>query len=964
MLVPLMFGLGCFAFLYAALSDAQEAAKKEEHFRLLSEEVNALSRDEVGLTHNLYQFYRDYDSEENFRRRLKQQFERASNQIRQHFSNLRSMVGNSPEDTAALARLERRSMMPVLAIEAQERSGRSDRLKVAYIVMKEVRNQSKLMGDFEIYKRSMEQEESAFQIQVQRRRQLKQILQLAIMISILLSVALYFYFNRDTSNRLSRLLNNTVLFAQGQPLHPLLKGNDEIAQLDVAFRQMAQSITAVIKSKQEFMTMLARDIRSPLNFIHDSLEQLSSGQLSNSVSAKASSTVVRCLESNDTLMRLIDDLIDVEGVESGKLQMNFQQVSISAVFDRAIKSLQGLAEAKKVRLIVQPTQAVAYADGDRLVQVLVNLLANALKFSPDGSIVKVEVLEHHSWLHVKVIDQGPGIPPNKQSHVFERFQQLGATDRRISGGTGLGLTICKEIVDSHHGLIGVESAEGKGCTFWFEVPMTKGAMESHGGSSTLVRASAPEQDPRSMRETAQFKLKLTHKAMILLGVPLVFGIVSFGMLYGAVSHAEGIERQEAFAKSVNNHRTMLFQRTLEATSAVIAAIDGGDVEQDAFKGAVRHMHDEMQILHDLVAKDESGDRFVRGIQSSIVEPFDRLSQDSPETMKEDVSALMSKPFQIDALQAVLDPYRQLAETSFERQAASTRILKAGLFGAIAINVLLSLGLYVIFTRDTSNRLNSVLDNTLRFGRGESLKAELTGDDEIAQLDHVFHEMAKTIIRAASEKKEFMAMIAHDIRSPLSSIISSLTVLCAERTNADASDAVRRLLEHCVERSERVLQLINDLLDIEKFDAGKLQMQFEELPIAYVLETAKNSVRDSAFKKQVKLEIPSSDAELRGDSNRLVQVLTNLLSNSIENSQQGGTVTVALEDEAGWLTVSVTDAADVANSVRAGLGWSICEHIVAAHQGAIGVKNERGKQRTVWLRLPKAASAELLSGTRV
>jgi signal transduction histidine kinase len=968
-LVPLVFGLGCFAFLYAALSDAEAAAKKEEHFRLLSEQVNELSRDEFDLTDELYKFYRDYDSDDGYRNLRKRQLETALNRVLEQFSKIHTMMADSPEDVVALSRVERKAMAPFGAIEAQERSGKRNRMKIAMIMMAELQHQSKISRDFGILtNRYIEQEERAFQIQVQRRRQLKQALQLAIMINILLSVALYFYFNRHTAKRLLRLLNNTVLFANNQPLHSPLQGDDEIARLDVAFRQMAQSITAVVKNKQEFMIMLARDIRSPLNSINDSLQQLSSGLLSKSVSATASSTVVRCLDSNATLMRLIDDLLDIGGVESGKLQMNFQQVPIGSVLVRAHKSLQGLAEAKSIKIMVQPTQAVVYGDGDRLVQVVINLLANAVKFSSDGSTVRLEVLEHHGWLRLKVIDDGPGIARDKQSHVFERFHQIGSADRRTSGGTGLGLTICREIVDAHHGLIGVESAEGKGCTFWIEVPMTKSVMNSPSGSSTMVRASAPEQSPRLARGNSQFKLKLTQKALILLGVPLAFGVASFGLLYGAVTHAEGIAREEAFAKSVNNHRTMLFQRALEASSVLMEAMSGNAGEQDAFRTAVQRMHDELQTLHDLVAHDRYGERLLRIVQNSIMEPFDRLSQEAPDAQARNVSELFAKPFPFNELKSVLEPYRQLAESSFQRQAADTRLLKVGLFGAITINIFLSFGLYIVFTRDTSGRLDIVLDNTLRFGRGESLTPELTGNDEIARLDNVFHEMTTAITRAANEKKEFMAMIAHDIRSPLSSIVTSLTLLCAHGTKADVSEAVHRILEHCIESSERVLQLINDLLDIEKFDAGKLEMQFEDLPIAYVLETAKNSVRDFAHQKHVKMNVPSSDAEVHGDPNRLVQVLTNLLFNSVENSQEGRTVTVVLEDEAAWLTLCVTDAVDIANSARAGLGWSICEHIVAAHHGTIGVERTHGEERTdgkerthgeertVRLRLPKTDAA--------
>jgi signal transduction histidine kinase len=125
-----------------------------------------------------------------------------------------------------------------------------------------------------------------------------------------------------------------------------------------------------------------------------------------------------------------------------------------------------------------PSHINVNADGDRLVQVIVNLMSNACKFSPKGATVTVRVDEIPNWIEVKVIDRGRGIPAKFKNLLFQRFQQVEASDAKRKGGTGLGLAICKGIIEAHGGTIGVESEEGKGSVFWFRIPAAQaGAKE-------------------------------------------------------------------------------------------------------------------------------------------------------------------------------------------------------------------------------------------------------------------------------------------------------------------------------------------------------------------------------------------------------------------------------------------------------------------------------------------------------
>jgi signal transduction histidine kinase len=172
----------------------------------------------------------------------------------------------------------------------------------------------------------------------------------------------------------------------------------------------------------------------------------------------------------DRLIGLVNDLLALQAHGKSRMDILPRVCPLAEVIKMSIGSLSAYAAEHDVRIESQDTQAVAYADRDRIVQVLVNLLSNAIKFSPRGSSVVVSAVPVDDQVEVRVKDQGRGIPGHQRDAVFERFEQVAATDATEKGGTGLGLPICKEIVERHGGRIGLESEEGKGSTFWFRLP--------------------------------------------------------------------------------------------------------------------------------------------------------------------------------------------------------------------------------------------------------------------------------------------------------------------------------------------------------------------------------------------------------------------------------------------------------------------------------------------------------------
>jgi signal transduction histidine kinase len=172
----------------------------------------------------------------------------------------------------------------------------------------------------------------------------------------------------------------------------------------------------------------------------------------------------------DRLIRLINDLLDIDKMEAGMLKLSLTEVTTQELADIGVEAVKGMAQEYGVRIVKSVDwQGVIVCDQDRMIEVLTNLLSNAIKYSPEQGTVKLKVTKgESSMIRFSVTDSGAGIAKEQMHKLFRKFQQL---DGRKKGGTGLGLAIAKAIIEQHNGNIGVESEPGKGSTFWAELPM-------------------------------------------------------------------------------------------------------------------------------------------------------------------------------------------------------------------------------------------------------------------------------------------------------------------------------------------------------------------------------------------------------------------------------------------------------------------------------------------------------------
>jgi PAS domain S-box-containing protein len=235
-----------------------------------------------------------------------------------------------------------------------------------------------------------------------------------------------------------------------------------------------RDITAQLEAermKKEFTSTLSHELRTPLTSIIGSLQLINAGVLGDVPKDVAELTDV-AERNGQRLLDLINDILDIEKIESGKLTLVPEPIRIDELVQEAVVLNKGFGDRFKVRFEPQDTLLKDAVRGDRkrLLQVMTNLLSNAAKFSPEGDAVQITTETRDGSLRVGIHDRGPGIPEAFRPRIFGRFNQADSTTSRQKGGTGLGLAICKRLIEMMEGRIGFEDRPGGGTTFWFELP--------------------------------------------------------------------------------------------------------------------------------------------------------------------------------------------------------------------------------------------------------------------------------------------------------------------------------------------------------------------------------------------------------------------------------------------------------------------------------------------------------------
>lgn len=252
-----------------------------------------------------------------------------------------------------------------------------------------------------------------------------------------------------------------------------------LAQMD-SIRREHEKTKAALTAKSEFLATVSHELRTPLTSIKGSLDLVGHGALGEM--PERMEKVLSIAQRNVTrLNALINDLLDLQKMEAGRMSFQFDSVNLAAFLAQSVASNQPFARNLDTTILLEPVAADLFvsADATRLEQVMSNMLSNAAKFSDPGETVTVRATAKGDKVRIEVVDSGIGLSEKHRDKVFEEFSQLDSSDRRKVGGTGLGLNISKRIMDAHAGVLDYSKNEGAGTTFYIDLTLIDGNEEAN-----------------------------------------------------------------------------------------------------------------------------------------------------------------------------------------------------------------------------------------------------------------------------------------------------------------------------------------------------------------------------------------------------------------------------------------------------------------------------------------------------
>lgn len=485
-------------------------------------------------------------------------------------------------------------------------------------------------------------------------------------------------------------------------------------------------------------------------------------------------------------------------------------------------------------------------------------------------------------------------------------------------------------------------------------------------------------------------LSLLKKGLLLIAIPLICQVVFLSVL-GFILVKENTEKTRARrAEAIVSASTRLLDRYYAAGRSLFAySATKSPIFESNFNAAVTEIPKVVAALEELVKGNQHESELVarikvidQRVEGILVESKTSIDYGGP------INVFLEKDQLDSEFQSLLLPLSTLVRELTEQEDVATKhnealdywsnAVRTFIWIGVPLDILVSISLAFLVYRNTASRLKVLMDNSTRLALHEGLNPPLQGDDEIASVDRTFHATAKSLEQVNQVKRDFVNMISHDLRTPLSTVQLQIDLLLD--TSSGSDPRADNILTSASKQIERILGLANQLVDLEQVSIGRYELKVAEIPLNRLICEARDSVKQLASKLGISIEVPETTIHVMADEYRLEQVLLNLLSNALKCSTRGSTITLAAEltDAGGMVKVDVIDedqdiqpgseesmfersllprTSDSPKEKTKDLGLFISKSIIEAHGGTITAKRNDTKGATISFTLPTAKGAD-------
>lgn len=755
--------------------------------------------------------------------------------------------------------------------------------------------------------RELNKEISQQKLSVSTNANTHHLLLLAIALNVALGIGVAYLVRRGVTRPIAVLADKCNALLTAEIIERPAEVTNEIGELERTFHQLSLMEHQNEIARKSYLQHL-QDVQTAA--VSSSRKKISEIFASSSLTENARAQLEKMSRNLNGMLLLLQQMADAINFNLNKPPDLFvSPVSTKTLIQQSAGSVDWLLKRKNIALKTNDADIQLEADAALLERVLANLLSNAIKFSKSGGVVTLATIAEPAAVRFEITDNGPGISEEDQKKLFRKFSQVGADDDAKRGGSGLGLMISRQIIDAHGGEIGCRSEIAKGSTFWFTVPLSQNA-------SSETRTASTNEATRALPLNKEPKTSITNKFIALFAI---FIIGQAGIAFMMSQNLESaqktsanyarektviVQTQELLTSFISWRQKVadaLAQRKVMSMMLLITQLDDLITTSDKLADDVSYSPTLSRLIAEINGQLKSISKVARSVDYS--DPS-KAAIYSGALAQADLSAQAVE----DALFAAIAHEGKEVNSSYDLAVKVRQELLTMLVIAIAFNLVI-LAATTFVGRGIINRISKLNEKARSFALGKTPVAARGGNDELDRLDRSLCGAAETLRASEAQRINLMAMINHDLRTPLSSLLIGLEMI-TEGVSGTLPDQEEQLAFDVERRLRKLLSQINDLLDVEKFAAGEADCQLITtkpaalLPLIIEKIRRDNSLAMTKFDLQIEESASSVSAKL--DEELFERLMSSLISNALNASPKDSPIKVSASTLNNTLKITVED----------------------------------------------------------